>query len=304
MISQRVQATVVVLFVLAIAGAVVVLLMRSDREAAPSKRPSISASDDLDSAAADPVGAVSITAGKGDLVVRVTAGSCRVAGGPKLELSDNQSRTFHQVRVPQIEDASGVSATSPSVRAIVWAQTSTPLKLAVAAADTACKVHEYETTDGGVTWEQQTGSVRRWYKDPATEGVVSPTGPVDTGCDGIVSIMPRTKLNAKVICADGTLRTTRDGGITWIDVGLLRDTSVAVFTGPLTGYASVAERKCKSRIYATVDGGVSWIRRGCVHKEFILPGLTGTERRLVAGGTSGMRISTDGGLTWKIPTKK
>lgn len=301
---ERVQTAVVILFVLAIAGVVAVLLTRDDREAPASKGPSATPSLDPDSAALDPVGSVSLTAGTGDLVVRVTAGSCTAPGSPKLELSENQSRTFHQIRLPQVDDGSGISAASPAVRAIVWARATSELKLRVAAADAECKVREYTTADGGATWEQEAGGVARWYKDPKTEGVIAPTGPVDPGCDGVVSIMPLTRKSAKVACVGGIFRTTRDGGATWIDVGRLPDTSVAVFTRPLIGYAAVAERTCKSRIHATVDGGRTWTPRGCVHEEFILPGLTGTEKRLVAGGTAGMRLSTDGGATWKIPTKK
>lgn len=304
MFKARFQAAAVALFVLVITGVVVVLLMRVNRDARAVNIPSPNPSNDLDSASTDPVGGVSLSAGKGDLVLRITAGSCRVAGGPELELSENQSRTFHQIRVPQVDDGSGVSAASPAVRAIVWTRATSDLKLKIAAADTECKVHDYTTNDGGVTWKQEPSVVGRWYKDPGTEGVVAPTGPVETGCKGVVSIMPRTRSSAKVVCADGTFRTTSDGGVTWTDAGRLPGTSVAVFTGPLTGYASVAEAKCKSRIHATADGGLTWIPKGCVHKQFILPGLTGTSKRLVAGGTGGTRLSTDGGATWKIPTQR
>jgi hypothetical protein len=303
-ISKRVQAAVVVLFVLVIAGVVAWLLMRVDSDPPAVDDESADSGNELDSAAADPVGGVSLTAGKGDLVVRVTAGSCQEPGGPKLELSENQSRTFRQILLPQIDDGSGVSAASPTVHAIAWVRATSPYKVTVLAADSKCVVHQYSTSDSGASWKQEPGKVARWYKDPATETVVAPTGPVKSGCEGVVSVMPFTKKNAKVFCADGAIRTTSDGGDTWIDVGRLPGTSVAVFTGPLTGYASVAEGKCKSRIHATVDGGITWVPRGCVHEEFILPGLTGTEKRLVAGGTAGMRLSTDGGTTWKPPTMK
>jgi hypothetical protein len=303
-ISQRIQAAAVVLFVLVIAGVVAVLLMRVDRDTPSTRDSSTDPGSDMESATHDPVGGVSLIAGKGDLVVRVTGGSCREPGGPKLELSENQSRTFRRIRVPQVDDGSGVSAASPAVKAIVWARATSPLKITAVAADSACDVHEYSTKDSGATWEQTAGNVERWYKSPATDGVVAPTGPVDAGCKGIVSIMPITKKHAKVVCANGTIRTTRDGGSRWTDVGELPGTSVAVFTGPLTGYASVSRGACKSRIHATADGGITWVARGCVHEEFILPGLSGTEKRLVAGGTGGMRVSTDGGTTWKPPTMK
>jgi hypothetical protein len=304
-ISKSVQAVFVVLLVLAVGGVTTVLLTRFVRDDPAVNGSTHDLSNDLDSVGERPVGGVSITAGRGDLVVRVTGGSCREPGGPKLELSENQSRTFRRIRVPQVDDGSGVSAASPAVRAIVWAQATTPLNITVAAADSACDVHEYSTKDSGVTWQQTTSKVEKWYKDPGTDGVVAPSGPVDTGCKGVVvSIMPLTKKHAKVVCADGTIRTTSDGGFSWTDVGELPGTTVAVFTGPSTGYASVSKGACKSRIHATADGGITWRARGCVHKEFIVPGLSGTEKRLVAGGPDGMRVSTDGGTTWKPPTMK
>ena len=304
--KQRVQAAAVMLFVLAIAAVVVVLLMRVDRQAAPSNGPSGEASEDIDSAAKDPVGPVSIKAGQGDLVARVMAGSCSAAGGPKLELSENRGRSFHQILVPQIDDGSGVSAASPKVRAIVFAEATSPLKLTVGAADAECAVHPYETTDGGVTWTKKPGTVKEWYVDPKTGGVVAPAGPRDAGCAGagIVSLAPVTKSTAKVFCADGAIRATSDRGATWADAGQLADVTAAIFTGPNTGYALAAESGCKSRMFVTVTGGTAWAPRGCVIKEFMIPGLTGTDARLVAGGAGGMRLSTDGGATWKSSTMK
>jgi hypothetical protein len=303
-ISQRVQAAAVVLFVLVIASVVVVLLERADRDAPAAKGQSSDQRNDLESAAGDPVGAVVITAGTGDLVVRFRTGSCTEPGGPELELSDNRSRTFRQIRVPQVDDGTGVSASSPSVMAIAWARATSRFGVEVAAADSKCNVHMYSTTDAGATWEK-TDNVDVWYEDPKTGGVVAPTGTVDAGCKDVVSIMPGTKAkNAKVACADGAFRTTSDGGVTWTDAGRLPGTSVAVFTGPMTGFASVAENKCKSRIHATVDGGLTWVPKGCVHKDFVIPGLTGTNKRLVAGGSAGTRVSTDDGRSWEVPTMK
>lgn len=302
MFKERLQAAAVILFVLTIAGVVAVLLMRVDREAPAAKGQSASAGKDLDSAADDPVGRVSLSAGKGDLVVRAMAGSCGDAGGPKLELSKNRGRSFKEILVPQVDDGSGVSASSPKVRAIVFAEASSRLTMTVAAADAKCDVHRYTTTDGGVTWTQENGAVGEWYVDPKTGGVVSPTGPTDAGCTGIVSLAPVKKSTAKAFCADGTIRSTTDRGATWVASGQLTDVSAAVFTGPQTGYAAVAKPACKSRIHATANGGLTWTPVGCVIEEFVIPALTGTAERLVAGGEGGVRLSTDGGRSWR-PSK-
>jgi hypothetical protein len=299
---ERLQAAVVILFVLAIAVVVAYLLLRVDREAPSAKGPSPTPSNDIDSAAKDPVGRVSLSAGKGNLVVRVTAGSCADPGGPKLELSENRGRSFHEILVPQIDEGSGISAASPKARAITFAEASSPLKLTVAAADTNCDVHRYTTTDGGVTWTQEDGAVGEWYVDPKTGGVVSPAGPTDVGCSGIVSLAPVRKATAKAFCADGTIRGTRDRGATWVPSGQLPNATAALFTGPNTGYATVSGPACKSRVYTTVNGGLTWTPQGCIIKKFAIPALSGTDRRLVAGGGGGVLLSTNAGRTWR-PSK-
>jgi hypothetical protein len=299
MLIERVQAAVVILFVLLIAAAVAVLLTSRDDDPPPSPSASSHATSDVDNADADPVGRVDLDAGKGDVVLRTEP------GGPRLEISDNRGRTFHQLPVPQVNDGGGVSASSPTVRALVYAEATSPRRLTVGAADTKCKVHRYTTTDAGVTWKQSSKPLTEWYIDPGTGAFVSTAGPSLPGCGkkGPVAFAFATKTTAKVFCANGTVRSTTNGGVSWSGVGTLSDVSAAVFTGPLKGYASVADPSCQSRIYATSNGGVSWSPQGCVIKEFVIPALTGTETRLVAGGPGGVRLSTNGGDTWK-PSKK
>ena len=302
MISQRVQAAAVVLFALVIAGVVYVLLTRADHDAPASEEPSADIGDDPGSSAEGPVGRLMLTAGKGDVVVRYMSGSCSEDGGPKLELSRNQGRTFHDLRVPQVGEGTGVGATAPVIQAIVAATATSPTKLTVAGADEKCDIHRYVTDDGGQTWMQEAGAVEQWYIDPRSGGVVSPTGPTDPGCKRVGALAPVSATAAKVFCSGGAIRTTRDGGSLWTVVGQLEDVAGAVFTSAMTGFAEVSKAGCKSRVQATVDGGVNWMPKGCIVKDQLIPGFSGTEKRLVADGPGGTRISTDDGATWKPPT--
>jgi hypothetical protein len=302
-ISQRVQAAAVVLFVLVIAGVVVVLLTRADRTAPVAERPSAEPGDDP-GAAEGPVGSLVLAAGTGDVVVRYRAGSCSAPGGPKLELSKNQGRTFHDLRVPQVGEGTGVGLSSPAIQAIVAATATSPTKLTVTGADDKCDVHHYTTDDGGQTWTQEERAVAEWYIDPLSGGVVSPTGPTDPQCKRLGVLAPVSDTVAKVFCAGGSVRSTSDGGALWTEVGQLEKVAGAIFTSPRTGYAEVSEPTCDSRIQATVDGGVTWVPKGCILKDQLLPGFSGTPKRLVAGGPGGSRISTNDGATWKPPTMK
>lgn len=304
MVNQRVQAVAVALFVLVIAGVVAVLLSRVDREPPAASGSTSPVPDDADSAAEDPIGRVSIEMGRGDLVLRVMAGSCSEPGGPRLELSENRGRTFHRVRLPQVDDGSGVSASSPTVRAIVYADAASPAEMTVGAADDDCEVHPYTTTDGGGTWQQGSGPLQEWHIDPATGGIVSPTGPTDSGCKSLAAMAPVSKTAARAFCTGGTVRGTSSGGAQWTDLGQLPDVTAAAFSGPRTGFAAVAERQCKSRIHATADGGLTWRPVGCVADEFVIQGLSANDRRLVGGGAGGVRVSPDDGRTWKAPAQK
>jgi BNR/Asp-box repeat len=304
-ISQRVQAALVVMFVLVIAGVVAMLLMRADSDTPAGTGPSAGSGDGPELTNEGPVGRFSLMAGDSDLVVRVTAGACDAEGGSRLELSENRGRSFHEILVPQVDDGSGVSAVSPKVRAIVFAEARSRLAMTVGAADATCDIHRYTTSDGGVSWEQESGALEEWYLDPRTGAVVAPDGrPSDVGCSGVVALAPVKKSTAKAVCKNGTIRATTDRGDTWLVAGELPGTSAAVFTGTLTGYAAVEKEACKSRIHVTVDGGRTWVPRGCVVEDFAMVGLAGTDGRLVAGAPSGTRLSTDGGTTWKPSTMK
>ena len=301
--SERIQAVAVGVFLVVIAGVVTVLLTRTDRTA-PAAQPFAEESADPDSASGNPVGRVSITTGKGDVVLRITAGSCTAAGGPLLEVSDNQGRTFHQARLPQVDDGTGVSASSPAVRAIAFAEVTSSSTITVAGADAECAVHSYTTDDGGATWTQDPGPVEEWYVDPKTGTVVSPTGATDSGCKSVVEFATVSATIAKAVCANGTIRGTSDGGSLWVDTGKLPEASAVRFTSGQTGYALVVEAQCRSRVYTTVDGGTVWTPLGCVVADQEIPALAGTKKGLVAGGSAGVHLSRDGGTTWKPPTKQ
>jgi photosystem II stability/assembly factor-like uncharacterized protein len=300
-ISQRVQAAAVVLFVLTITGVVVVLLERADREAPAAPSPSAQPGD-VPGSDEGPVGRLVLAAGTGDLVVRYRSGSCKSPGGPKLELSKNQGRTFRDLRVPQVGEGTGVGVSSPAIQAIVATTATSATQVTVTGADEKCDVAHYVTDDGGQTWTQEKRAVEEWYIDPLNDEVVSPTGPTDPQCKKVGVLAPVSATAAKVFCAGGAIRSTNDGGAVWTKVGQLEDVAGAVFTSPLIGYAEVSEPSCDSRIQATADGGATWVPKGCILSDQLLPGFAGTKARLVAGGPRGTRISTDDGATWEPPT--
>ena len=210
---ERVQAAAVILFVLAIAGVVACSCCASIVNAPAAKGPSPTPSNDIDSAAKDPVGRVSLSAGKGNLVVRVTAGSCAEAGRTEARaLREPGPLLSPDPGAPDRRRQRDQRCLAQGARHRLRRG-----QLAAQADRRGCR-HERATCTGtppptaGVTWTQEDGAVGEWYVDPKTGGVVSPTGPTDVGCSGIVSLAPVRKLTAKAFCADGTIRGTSDRG--------------------------------------------------------------------------------------------
>jgi hypothetical protein len=299
-VSDRLQAVVVAVFLLVVAGAVLVLLpMRDDDPAPTAKR---SSGPDLDSAESGPTGRV-IFEGREKTLLRVRSGSCTKPGGPKLELSTNVGRTFRPVRMPQLDEGRGIDASTPTVRAIVRASAASARKLNVLGADKSCTVHSYTSTDGGETWKQKAGRPGAWYLDPKNGFVVSPKGPTDAGCKESALLAPIDADAAVVVCDGGRLRTSTDAGASWRDSGQLDDVTSVVFTSPSTGFVTTRGSACASRVRYTTDGGATWTPTGCVVKDFIIPAIAVVGDRLVAGGSGGALVSEDRGDSWG-PSKK
>ena len=303
MIWQRVQAVAVVLFVLAIGVAVAVLLMRLDRSAPSPIRPTRDVTEDIESAAKDPVGesalsrarAISCFAPEPGVVPSPVgpSSSCRTAGDTDLERSAFRRLTKAPASALRLRPCAPLRGRRwcPDTRSR-WLRPMDRASCVSTRPPTAAR-HGSRFP----AWPGNGTSTRR------SGGAVSPKGAVDPGCRP-VQLVRISDSTAKVFCPDGTIRTTSDGGATWLDVGVLKKVSSAVFTGPSVGFASTERPACKSRIQSTVDGGLTWTPRGCVEKMLSIPAFTATKKRLTAGGLGGVRLSGDGGATWKPPPPK
>ena len=87
----------------------------------------------------------------------------------------------------------------------------------VVALNTDCEPQIYGTTDQGATWQQPVSAVGTWYLDPSNPTQLpAPGGVKAISCEAI-SIAPRTDSNVDVLCADGSLTSTIDGGATWLE---------------------------------------------------------------------------------------
>jgi photosystem II stability/assembly factor-like uncharacterized protein len=148
------------------------------------------------------------------------------------------------------------------------------------------------------------GKPESWYADPRTGVSISPEGPTDNGCTTSALLAPVNRSTAVVVCENGAVRRTTDGGGSWAAVGQLDDVTAVVFSSPANGFATTRGTACASRVQITTDGGATWRPAGCVAEEFAIPALAVVNDQLVAGGTAGVLVSADQGDSWAPPTKK
>ena len=298
MISQRTQ-TILLLCVLALVAAAIAAMIQLQEPEAPAKAPT--PASELDSGSQLPSGMLQFRAGPDGTIIRIWSGSCHGGGTPTIELSDDGGWYFRPIRVPQVDDGTGISAASPAVSVVVAMDPRARREFVVWGADRSCKVRSYATKDGGGSWRQGTLPVTEWRVDPESGIVFSPRGQANITCDGIRTLNGFDEDRAVATCLDGSVHVSDDGE-TWESAPDLDDSTTAVvFASTRQGYSLRREPNCDSRLYATNNGGERWTAGGCVFEDLSIPAIGVTPKLLVAGGSGPVWLSKDKGRTWKRP---
>lgn len=167
--------------------------------------------------------------------------------------------------------------------------------LVVLGADATCQAVAFQ---GGVRrgpW-REVPSENYWYLDLSGDSSVhAPGGRVDVPC---VPAALSTVGAVRLLCDDGALLGTADGGESWATLGRLDDADAVAFDGPGRGIALASRDGCPVTLLSTDNGGAGWDEVTC---------LDGEEGRAVAlrGDTIAVivddevRRSTDAGTTWE-----
>lgn len=175
---------------------------------------------------------------------RAAAGTCQ-GGGAKVQISTDGGKTW--------------STESSPARAVTRVQPLATARGFVLAADKDCRLGQYTTTDGGQSWTGSGSTTGAWGRKPdAAEEIYTPQDPAARPCTGgdVVDLARSSATGAQVLCQDGTVRQTIDGGQTWRDAGEVK------------GALAIANRVEGNRLvgYAarSVDGcaGVQLVRIG------------------------------------------
>ncbi len=175
---------------------------------------------------------------------RATMGTCK-DGGANVQISTDGGKTW-------------ATESSPA-RAITRVQPLAAARGFVLAADKNCRVGQYTTSDGGQSWTGPGSTTGAWGRKPDTaQEIYTPADSTARPCKGsdVIDLARSSATDAQVLCQDGTVRQTVDGGQTWKNAGKVK------------GALAIANRVEGSHVvgYAarTVDGcaGVQLVRIG------------------------------------------
>lgn len=138
---------------------------------------------------------------------RATAGTCK-DGGARVQTTSNRGKTWSKGSEPG--------------SAVVRVQPVSTTKGFVYAADEKCALGEYVSDDGAKTWRAPTDVTGAWTRQAKNAStVITPADANAKPCgkDDVIDLSRASTEAAYVLCRDGTLRHTSDGGASWSDAG-------------------------------------------------------------------------------------
>lgn len=188
--------------------------MVADESPAPSASPGASASPDPSDGAPVEVAAVETVPATRILGAvdaarawRATTGACpNAAASPEVTIDAGETWSA--------TDATGPTGVTALQRIIA---SSVDVATMVGVAADSCAPTLIRTYVRGDNYEEYPADVgTAWHIDPADRAqVVTPDGAVAAPCASAVAVAPDGDESAAVLCADGTVSTTTDAGVTW-----------------------------------------------------------------------------------------
>lgn len=158
------------------------------------------------------------------------------------------------------------------------------------------------STENASTWDEQSGSLSvAWYLED--DGVHSPAGSQDVPCSGpAADLTARTQTEGAVLCSDGSVHSTDDGGEEWAEVG----------TQPGAVALALADDAYVVAAHGVEDcSGVSIVEvadapevRGCAEGADAAPGqvaIAALDDRLWVWTGDQVLASGNGGAEWEDP---
>ena len=138
---------------------------------------------------------------------RVSAGSC-AAGGATLATTTDGGQTWADAKAP--------------LRTIVRVRPTDNRAAFVVGAGSSCVAELQSTADSGGTWGSLSDVGSAWFRDPKNPKVVGAPGSSSSrpcGEQAVLDLAVVSTSAARVLCADGMVRSTANRGSSWTDSG-------------------------------------------------------------------------------------
>ena len=231
------------------------------------------------------------------LAYRATVGTC--LGGSTVEMTQDGGLSWVKWRSP--------------VTALTSIRGQTTAVATVIGGDRKCDAGSWTAASGGNSWSGPHPTTGLWFRLPqTTRKIATPTGSQLNPCPNkdtaVREIIGLDAENGVLLCANGSIQTSVDGGLNWVPTTVIADAEALAWTDPTTGYLLRANSAlCPAFLLEhTIDGGANWGPGGCVGVEAdvasqtVAPSLdfadTQNGMATVDGGTY---LTTDAGLNWQ-----
>lgn len=234
--------------------------------------------------ASNPEGRVLLDMSSDGSVIRAATGDCRGSKPTRIELSADWGNSWKSAGV----DVRQVLRVSAREGGNVW--------FVGAGAD--CTPAMHEAKDLAVS-RPAGGNDGVWYlsTDAASTTVKAPEGPVDSGCVPI-GLEPIDAKAAYILCADGAIRVTEDGGRSWQTRSTVVGAASISFADAKSGFALAPTAECPAAVLATTDSGATWTRRACL-KGAVPQAIAAAGGRMLVLIDGRMQSSEDAGASWR-----
>lgn len=227
----------------------------------------------------------------GSLGVRADVGECTNPGSIEFSTDGGQNWTPSTA----FDDTSATQ-----ILRILPANGTTTL---VVALNEECAPQIYSTANSGRTWNGPLSAVGTWYLDPTSPSTLGAPGGVKTiGCEAL-GLSPVTDRQVTVLCADGSVITTNDGGTTWSEPVVVDGITALAYSRQNLLAVADGDETCSGLQILNLGTNGSTEQVSCLEMDTGSAGagdvaMAQSGNNLVLWAGDNQLISTDGGQTW------
>ena len=197
-----------------------------------------------------PSSAAFVAVDRDGTILRTARGRCRQRTSPAVDISNDRGKSFEPTTVPGLSEVVAIDRASRGGFEIIGL-------------GKRCRIGRF--TDDGSTWHRRSGDAGTWHltRTGPNREVVSPQGRSAIPC------VPRDlsaidQSYARVLCRDGRIAGTDDGGGSWVFLGHLAGAVAMDFNGISDGVAVTTGKRCPAAVELTKDAGATWRQVACL----------------------------------------